>query len=279
MTGRPLVLYHGGCQDGFCAAWSAWRSFGDRADYLPVFHGTEPPDVTGRPVYLLDFSYPRAVMVRMLAEAMSVTVLDHHKTAQAALDGLENEFVPRPDAFSPTVVFDMHKSGGRLAWEHFRPDHSRPAPGSWLVDYTEDRDLWRWALPHSKEINAWLATVPRDFDAWNLLDNPGCKEEDDRVMEGAAILRYQAAQVEKHAANAVEIELGGHKVLAVNATSLASEIGERLAEGRAFGATYFLRADGRKVWSLRSRAGGVDVSEIARAHGGGGHRNAAGFEE
>jgi predicted metal-dependent hydrolase len=34
-----------------------------------------------------------------------------------------------------------------------------------------------------------------------------------------------------------------------------------------------------RQWSLRSRDGGVDVSEVARAMGGGGHRNAAGFEE
>lgn len=37
------------------------------------------------------------------------------------------------------------------------------------------------------------------------------------------------------------------------------------------------RADGRTKVSLRSR-GEVDVERIARAHGGGGHRNAAGFE-
>jgi nanoRNase/pAp phosphatase (c-di-AMP/oligoRNAs hydrolase) len=73
--------------------------------------------------------------------------------------------------------------------------------------------------------------------------------------------------------------LDGHKVLAVNATCLMSEIGERLAQGRPFGATYFVREDGKRVWSLRSCEGGIDVSDVARRRGGGGHRAAAGFTE
>ncbi len=34
---------------------------------------------------------------------------------------------------------------------------------------------------------------------------------------------------------------------------------------------------GKTAWSLRSTEEGIDVSEIAKRHGGGGHRNAAGF--
>lgn len=37
------------------------------------------------------------------------------------------------------------------------------------------------------------------------------------------------------------------------------------------------RNDGKRVFSLRSTPDGIDVSEIAKARGGGGHRNAAEF--
>ena len=43
-----------------------------------------------------------------------------------------------------------------------------------------------------------------------------------------------------------------------------------------FAACYWDPPDGR-VFSLRSAEGGYDVSEIAKAYGGGGHKNAAGF--
>lgn len=99
------------------------------------------------------------------------------------------------------------------------------------------------------------------------------------VAEGAAILRYQSNIVAKAIASASEITIGGYKVLAVNATTLQSEIAGELAKSRPFGACFFLDAWGVKVWSLRSREGGVDVSEVAKLYGGGGHVRAAGFQE
>ena len=40
---------------------------------------------------------------------------------------------------------------------------------------------------------------------------------------------------------------------------------------------YFRLETGEWVHSMRSRENGVDVSAIAKAHGGGGHARAAGF--
>lgn len=276
---RPLVLYHGpDCPDGFCAAWVSHRVLGDGADYLPVQYGQPPPDGADdkdRGLYVLDFSYPRDVTFRLAAlRHERVVVLDHHKTARAALDGLEIELASNNCGDALTAVFDVGKSGARLAWEHFFP--GEPAP--WLVAYVEDRDLWAWKLPFSREVSAGLAARPRTFAEWDELGRhprrpPGL------TQEGAAVLRYQSRLVDSACANAREVDIDGHKVLAVNATCLFSEVAGKLAEGRPFGAAWFVRGDGKKVWSLRSRDGGVDVSEVARRHGGGGHRNAAGYEE
>ena len=68
----------------------------------------------------------------------------------------------------------------------------------------------------------------------------------------------------------------------VNTSLLGSETCEALL-GRhpeaEFAATYWER-DGRRHWSLRSRADGdFDVSQIALKRGGGGHPHAAGFTE
>lgn len=277
VSGRSLVLYHANCADGFCAAWIAHRRFGAAADYLPVQYGQEPPDVAGRNVFILDFSYKRPVMLRLCYTAASMTVLDHHKTAQADLDGLDSDCRHRAVCV-PRIVFDMEKSGGRLTWEHFFPNE--PAP--WLVRYTEDRDLWRWQLPHSKEISAALASHPKTFelwDRWNMTVNGGNATPTLLAEEGAAILRYQVQLVDAIASTAREHDLDGHKVLAANTSCLFSEVAEKLAEGRPFGAAWFIRADGKRQWSLRSRDGGVDVSDVAKRRGGGGHRAAAGFEE
>ena len=279
---KPLVIFHAGCTDGFCAAWVARRRLGD-CDFLPANYGDEPPDVDGREVFILDFSYKRSMLNQMVGKARTLVLCDHHKTAAAELA----EFYSTNSATIDTItrnqgdtycIFDMNRSGGRLAWDFFFPNKLR----SWLVDYTEDRDLWRWNLPASREINACLASWPRTFVDWDKLglDEIARDELVSFSEQGSAILRYQQQMVDGACANAVEIEMNGHKVLSTNATMLISEIGQQLSKDRPFSATFFILPTGKKVWSLRSQVeGGLDVSEIAKLHGGGGHRNAAGFTE
>src|SRR6266581_1683291 len=83
-----LVLYHANCPDGFAAAWAIWKKF-PSAVFVPAEHGQPPPvDCVGRHIVIVDFSYPRALLEEMVKSAASLQVLDHHITAQAALQGL-----------------------------------------------------------------------------------------------------------------------------------------------------------------------------------------------
>ena len=58
--------------------------------------------------------------------------------------------------------------------------------------------------------------------------------------------------------------------------TLCSEAGNILSKGEPFGATFYYDGEGVN-WSLRSDDNGVDVSDIAKKFGGGGHKHAAGF--
>lgn len=291
----PLVIYHASCSDGFCAAWLFSKAFPD-ADFHAAHYGTDPPETANdkdRPLYIVDFSYPRSAMFRLAAlRHAEMVVLDHHKTAADVLDGLEIELAANNCGDALTARFDTTKSGGRLAWEYlYGSQHlsdewlatnrfsysSSVAP--WLVDYTEDRDLWRWALPDSREINAALRSHPLDFAVWDSLHERYRSGRRELIAEGRAIFRREQQIVDDHLRHARDIVMDGHAVRAVNATVLFSEIAGELAKGRPFGACYFDRWDGLRQWSLRSEATGVDVSEVAKRRGGGGHRNAAGFEE
>lgn len=250
------VLYHGNCPDGFGAAYAAWKKYGDDAEYIPVQYG-EPirADLAGHDVLIVDFSYPRDQLEALRAHAASLLVIDHHKTAAEALDGL------------PYAIFDMHKSGAVLTWEHL---HAQPVPP--LLLYVQDRDLWAWALADSKEVSAALWCCPRTFGEWDAID------VSDLATEGAAILRYKRTIIEQMAANTRLRTLGGHVVPVVNASVEFSEVGERLCElhpDAPFSAYYFDRADKRQ-WGMRSR-GGFDCSGVAKQYGGGGHPGAAGF--
>ena len=64
---NPLCIYHGLCADGFTAAWVVWKFYGEgHVDFHPGTHGDPPPEVDGREVYLVDFSYPRPVIEAMV---------------------------------------------------------------------------------------------------------------------------------------------------------------------------------------------------------------------
>ena len=256
-----LIIYHANCADGFTAAWVAHRALDGDVELLPAHYGDAPPDVTGRHVYVFDFSYPRAVLEEMHAKAASMLVLDHHKTAEAELAGL------------PYCVFDLARSGAGLTWDHFYPASVRPS----IVDLVEDGDLWRFARGEDTQLfRAVLGSYDFTLGNWDYIDN---KSLVTLREEGAAIVRMQSRMTDASVKTAVECELAGHNVLVTNLTTgqIISSVGTKLAEGRAFAATYFVRGDGKIVYSLRSSGAGIDVSEVATQFGGGGHRNAAGF--
>lgn len=246
-------MYHADCTDGFGAAWALWKRI-PSARFVPVKHGIPPPDgLAGRYVIIVDFSYERAQLEALARETASLLVLDHHITAQKGLAGL------------PYAYFDQKKSGAVLAWEWA---HEEPVP--WLLRYIQDKDLWEWALPASREISAALASYPFDFQVWDSL------LQDALEVEGRAILRYENELVGKIAAEAVMVSFQGMTVPAVQSAVLTSQIGERLSKGHPFCIIWHDR-DGRRYYSLRSTPDGADVAGIAGAYGGGGHTHAAGF--
>ena len=196
----------------------------------------------------------------MANQAESILLLDHHKTAQADLGDL------------PFANFDMERSGAGLAWDHLFAGEPRP----WLVNYVEDRDLWYFRLPGSKAVNAYLGVLPFEFAAWTGADELG--HERAKAL-GEVVLAKLEQYVSEVSKNARLITLAGHRVPAVNASPVdTSELLESLAVGHPFALSWSVRFDGVFQYSLRSSADGLDVSEIAKAYGGGGHAHAAGFQ-
>lgn len=248
-----IVLYHADCLDGFGAAWAIWKKF-PGATFIPVKHGLPPPEgLAGKTIVIVDFSYSRPVLEALAQDAAGLLVLDHHVTAEKALAGL------------PYVSLDRKKSGAVLAWEWA---HGQPAP--WLLLHIQDKDLWQWALPGSREINAALSSYPYDFRLWDSFTR------ETLIAEGRAILRYEREMVEKLVRDKVLVTFEGQTVPAVQSAILNSQIGERLSGQYPFVIIWHDR-DGRRYYSLRSREDGPDVEAIARRYGGGGHTHAAGF--
>lgn len=291
-----ICVYHGGCDDGFGAAFAVWQRWGRNVHYIPAGYSAPiawPVGLDSKHILFVDFSLKRPEMEALAWSTRSVVVLDHHKTAEAELkpytvigcDGgpapLVGKLADVPGMLRdmseygrPQVLafFDMEKSGARMAWE-FCVGPDVPA----LIAHIEDRDLWRFALPGTREFSAALRTYPHDFDTWSTLTPAAL------IAEGCSILRGHEKNIDAFCRHAYEMEIGGHTVPVVNvpyhyASDTANELLKRFPEA-PFAACWFQIAAGKRQFSLRSEDARVDVSEIARRLGGGGHRNAAGFEE
>jgi hypothetical protein len=98
-------------------------------------------------------------------------------------------------------------------------------------------------------------------------------------LEGIALRRLQEQIVNAAVGRARFETLFGHRVPIVNATEFRSEIANRLCSTYPecpFAAAYHYDKGGELCWSLRS-LGDFDVAALARQAGGGGHKNASGF--
>lgn len=256
------VLYHAECYDGQGARFAAETARGSQVRYHAVAYKQEPPALPAdAKVALVDFSYPREQMLQLQSKVAGVVVLDHHEKARQQLEGL------------PGVVFEQERAGAGLAWAYFHPNETEPE----LLRYVEDRDLWKFHLPKSQEVSAALASYPMDTKVWSGL------QVSDLQVEGKAILRYKQQLVDGAVKRAFWGSLDGHRVpFATCSPELRSEVGHELLEKFAeapFAAIFYVNDQGGKEWSLRGREGGMDVNEIAKKFGGGGHKAAAGFRD
>lgn len=260
---KKLCIYHGNCADGFGAALAVRTGLGkENVEFYAGVYQEDPPDVTGREVIMVDFSYKKPVIIEMASKAKNILIIDHHKSAQEDLIGL-------PD--NVNVCFDMNRSGAMMAWEYFCSDIPRPK----LIDHIQDRDLWRFELKGTREIQAAVFSYPYDFEVWESL-----------MLDDLALLRNEGRVIErKHFKDinelintaAYRMNIAGYEVPVLNAPYFfSSDAGHIMAENEIFAACYWDTPNGR-IFSLRSSKKGIDVSEIAKIYGGGGHKHAAGF--
>ena len=98
----------------------------------------------------VEFRYPLETMLELHRQHESVILLDHHETARDALEGR-----------MPDCHFDLERSGVTIAWEYWGSGFSTNE-GELLARYIEDRDLWRWKLPDSREVSARAGLPPEE---------------------------------------------------------------------------------------------------------------------
>ncbi|WCD44283.1 putative phosphohydrolase [Polaromonas phage Tiera] len=293
----PLVIYHGNCADGFSAAWVFWQH-AMKEDLKYEFHAGvygkhDYPDVTGKIVYLVDFSYSLEEVQKMLKKARMVILIDHHKTAIESLSILGNPSAKLYDKRFKMYT-DLERSGAMLAWDflyNIEYDwETIPVTSAAyihpprLLEHVQDRDLWKFKLPQTRDVSANLFSYGYTFENWDRLMKMNVTDTLHFSSAGAAIERKHFKDIKELLKLCKRpMNIGGYLVpVASIPYTMSSDAGAIMAgefeDGTKFAACYIDTAMER-IFSLRSVQGaGLDVSLIAKEYGGGGHKHAAGFK-
>ena len=261
-----VILYHNDCTDGFSSAWSAWKKFGNKADYIGIDPGSKPTTgLKGKEIYMLDLIYPIQYLGKLIKENKKVVAIDHHISNQKAFN------------FISSGLFDLKHSGAVLSWKYFHPKTEVPK----FLKYVEDMDLWKFKLSKTKEVISYLGLIEFGFKNWDKI----CKDLKNKeiyreyIKKGTLVLSYEDILINRIIDGHAElVSFFGYKTYTVNSSLFNSQIANILLKKLPpLGIVWSQDKSGRVHVSLRSD-GTVDVSKLAaKFKGGGGHKKSAGF--
>lgn len=293
-----IIVYHKGCADGIMAVWIALKHI--NAQYIIPCDAGAMPDFSSirgsRDQYTVYFLDICPTTIDNLLGFKKIVICDHH------LPGIEFfNSIEKPENFE--LLLDIERSGCQISFDYFETMFKNPlevfeiTPDRfWIIDYVADRDLHKFKLPFSAEIN--LAFFKKSLHYQIELYFLNFKKPLDLSLEtfesnlqiGKLLLDIQNNEIEIACKTAIlrNIYLNKKKYLVwISLFQMnPSEVGARLARTPARDGslpdfacicTYNLRKEMWKI-SVRGRDDGPDLNQICGEMGGGGHHSAAKFE-
>ena len=282
---KPLVIYHRADFDGIFCCEIAKQYYGEDAEYLGWNHGDPVPEVSpAREVMLLDLS------IEPLMSHPGLVWIDHHKSALA-------KYAPETSGWRIDGV-----AACRLVWQWFFRGRKhwlrclRAAEGTDKADFVERRVKEPWAVRLAGEYDVWDKRDPdaelfqhglrsQDLDFAALLgDDEQAVQYVRRLLEAGQALQY--ARTKENAsvikAQGFTVRFEGLTFLACNAArfnSLLFTAGLRPEHDGCLGFCWDGK-NGRWKVSMYGVPGKpeLDFSAIALRYGGGGHKQACGFQ-
>lgn len=183
-----VIFYHASCADGYGAyvvanealdehftTWGSPVQYGREREALEQLVADGLLECNVPVVFVVDFSFREAELAwfRERMPRTAVVILDHHATARKALAkyclperktwaGLKEDGLVGGQV---VARFEKSLSGVGLAWAFFFPD--RPLP--WFASYLQDRDLWHFELPESREFSHGVKMLGTVYTDWHRL--------------------------------------------------------------------------------------------------------------
>lgn len=226
-------------------------------------------------IYITDISCNKDTLEALLDKGSTVTIIDHHKTAEWLLD------MEHPNL---TVVLDTSMSATKLVYVYIRGNLYHPDYHGY-VDAVNSHDLWledRGVFGDA--LSQLLGILGRERFIDRFKNNPSLVFSSTEML--LLEINYEKVTNACDTAAARQVirkDANGNTYSIIYTPKFTSEVGNYICSNYDVDYVCLIHMDIRPnpeaklgVVSLRS-ASKVDVSSIAQAHKGGGHPNAAGF--
>lgn len=271
---RKICIYHSRDLDGRCSAAIVRRKHPD-VELYPYDYGEaiDLEQFRDALVFMVDIALQPFDRMITLAKLCDLHWIDHHKTAIEAYEQTTSRILGRRR---------VGLAGCELTWAELFPDLPAPRAVTLLGRYDvwdrSDEELWdEMILPFQYGLRAIDSSPSSTIWQELLSSSASC---DGWIADGETILNYELQQhAELCRADAFFVVFDGLRAVCMNRRSCGSQLFESRWNHAEFDAMLSFGYDGKK-WtvSLYTDKPGIDVGEVARRRGGGGHKQAAGFQ-
>ena len=286
-------FYHADA-DGRCAGFWVCLNVGINDNYHPemieINYGKPFPFDKiglGEQIYIVDYSIDPAEMLRLLEITNDVTWIDHHKTAIEKYADFPHEIRGvRVDGVAGCMLTYcyIHHMTDRGQGEIKPFDISMTADAPQFTKLIADWDVWTFRYGDDTR-NFITAFNGYDFHPesknWDKFlcfpDGRYNSATSELITEGKTMTRFRDEWAKEYCrTKGFETVIDGHRAFAMNLGNCNSEYFKSINDG-TFAILAPFSFDGKK-WTVSLYSQTVDVSEIAKKRGGGGHKGASGFQ-
>lgn len=263
---KTYIIFHNHCFDGFTSAALAKLYFDhkkEEIEFLPFSYGQFFPQIFNSRIYLLDFSFKKEYIIKLLEMNNQIIIIDHHISALNDLETLKHENL--------TKIFDMNECGSSLVNNYFFKQREFE-----LVKYVKDIDLWQWKFENTKYVSSYLSSIKFDLNNYyNLL----CDfKEQEIITKGRVIYEYNQTLIENFSKPTSIFQIDDLRIPMFNVSpNLTSSLcNYYLEKNDSLVCGNFNKTSRGFSISLRSKKE-FDCSKISEKFKGGGHKQASGF--
>lgn len=265
---KPLVIYHRTDFDGKCSAAVAAAAYQGDVDFYGFNHYDEI-DWTyiceHKEVIMVDISFPEVSDMLMLNNQVDLIWIDHHITAIEKHGHLEIKGLQ-----------EVGKAACQLCWDYFFPHLETPFAVKHLGLY----DIWNHEDKHTLPFQygmRYLDIQADDQETWKRLFFGSVNTVSHVLETGETCFNFEKTSNAIMAKSSFEGSFEGHQCIFLNAPNKGSLVFKSVG-GEDYDIMVVYNYNG-KHWSVTLYSDGrVNVGEIAKKYGGGGHAGAAGFK-